>query len=440
MLHIILLSGGSGKRLWPLSNDVYSKQFIRLFRGADGAYESMMMRAYRGIRAAGDARITVATGENQVSTIRSQLGKNVELCTEPCRRDTFPAIALTASLINARGGRDDDVVVTCPVDAYVEEEYYQALYALSELVRRSDVRLTLMGVEPTEPSEKYGYILPAGKEKVSPVAAFHEKPSAEKAAAYIRQGALWNSGVFAFRLGYILEKARELLGASDYETLSAGYAALPRISFDYAVAEKEESIRVMRFQGTWKDIGTWNSLTEVLDSSSIGPVKTDDACKNLSVINQLNLPVLCMGVKNAVVCAAPDGILISDKEASVGLKAHMNALDDEPRYAEYDWGTYQALAADRNSFICRIVMQAGNRIRSHSHALRDECWFITGGVGEVLIDGERRSVGLGSVIQMPRGVRHGLLAREEMSLIEVQTGEYFGADDRQIYPEDGASV
>ena len=440
MLHVILLSGGSGKRLWPLSNDVYSKQFLRLFRRTDGAYESMMMRAYRGIQAAGGAQITIATGDGQVSAIHSQLGKNVEICTEPCRRDTFPAIALTASQIRARGGREGDVVVTCPVDAYVEQDYYRALYALGELARHGEARLILMGVKPTEPSEKYGYILPVDQENVSSVAAFHEKPSAEKAADYIRQGALWNSGVFAFRLGYILEKAQDLLGAADYETLLAVYAALPRISFDYAVAEKEKNIRVMRFGGVWKDIGTWNSLTEVLDSASVGPVRIDEACENVSVVNQLNLPVLCMGVKNAVVCAAPDGILISDKEASVGLKAHMEALGGEPRYAERAWGTYQVLAADKNSLTRRIVMQEGNRIRYHSHALRDECWFITGGAGEALIEGTRRPVGLGSVIQLPRGARHGLLAREEMTVIEVQTGAYFGADDRQIYPEDDTSV
>jgi len=436
---MILLSGGSGKRLWPLSNDVYSKQFIRLFRREDGVYESMMMRAYRGIREAGDAQITVATGAGQVSAIRSQLGDGINICTEPCRRDTFPAIALAAAQIKRRGAGDGDMVISCPVDAYVEEDYYRALHALGRLAQDSPAQLTLMGVQPTEPSEKYGYILPKSRDEISAVASFHEKPSPEDAAAYIRRGALWNSGVFAFRLGYVLEKARALLGSDDYDALLAAYANLPQISFDYAVSEKEKSICVVRFSGTWKDIGTWNSLADVLHAQSIGPTQLDTNCQNVSVINQLDIPVLGMGLKDTVICVAPDGILVSDKESSVRLKTQAEILSSESRYAERSWGTYQVLAADRNGVTRRIIMPAEKRMRYHSHAMRDECWVITSGVGEVLFDGKRRLVGPGDMIRLPRGVKHRLAAKEDLTLIEVQTGDYFGADDRQFFSEEDAA-
>ena len=436
MLHIILLSGGSGKRLWPLSNDVYSKQFIRLFRREDGTYESMMMRAYRGIRAAGAMKITVATEKNQVSVIRRQLGEDLDICVEPCRRDTFPAIALASARIAAQGGREDDVVITCPVDSYVEDDYYKALPELGRTAGDPSACLSLMGIEPTEPSEKFGYIIPAGEGENGPAAVFREKPDAETAAAYIRQGALWNSGVFAFRLSYILEKSRELLGTADYRELETGYENLPKISFDYAVAEKEKNIRVTRFNGVWKDIGTWNSLTEVLESPVIGPAMIDASCENVSVINPLNLPLICMGIRDTVVCASPDGILISGKEASVGLKALADSLETGPRYAEQMWGAYEVLTVDKNSLTRRIVMQPGNRIRYHTHLRRDECWFVTSGTGEAVIDGEHRPVGPGSVITSHRGMKHGLTALEEMAVIEVQMGDCFDTGDRRVFPED----
>ena len=439
MLHVILLSGGSGKRLWPLSNDMYSKQFIRLFRLEDGTYESMMMRAYRGLLSAGADRITIATEKNQVSAIRRQLGEEPDLCVEPCRRDTFPAIALAAARIRERGGSGSDPVVICPVDAYVEKEYYAALLELGRMAADPGVRLALMGVEPTEPSDKFGYILPEGAGDTCRASAFFEKPDPAKAASLIRSGALWNSGAFAFRLEYILEKSRELLGTAGYAELEAGYESLPRISFDYAVAEAEKDIRVTRFRGVWKDIGTWSSLTEVLEAPVIGPALTDD-CENVSVINHLSIPLVCMGIKDTVVCASPDGILISGKEASAGLKAFAESLEREPRYAEQQWGAFEVLAADTNSLTRQIAMQPGNRIRYHAHRWRDESWFVTAGTGEVLIDGDRRQAGPGSVFTFPRGTRHRMLALEELILIEVQMGDCFNPDDRQFFPEDDAAV
>ena len=124
--------------------------------------------------------------------------------------------------------------------------------------------LTLMGIEPTYPSEKYGYIIPENAEAVSPVDTFKEKPDARTAADYIARGALWNGGVFAYKLGYVLDRARELIGFTDYQDLYQRYETLPKISFDYAVVEKEPRIQVMRFAGQWKDMGTWNTLTEAM--------------------------------------------------------------------------------------------------------------------------------------------------------------------------------
>ena len=207
-MNIILLSGGSGKRLWPLSNDIRSKQFIKIFKTADG-YESMVQRVYRQITEVDkDASVTIATSKTQVSAIHNQLGDSVGVCVEPCRRDTFPAIALaTAYLHDVKGVGPDEPVVVCPVDPYVNNDYFEALKQLSDLAEKGGANLSLMGIEPTYPSEKYGYIIPESAGSVSPVRTFQEKPDAKTAEQYIAQGALWNGGVFAYRLGYVLDRA-----------------------------------------------------------------------------------------------------------------------------------------------------------------------------------------------------------------------------------------
>lgn len=159
-MNIILLSGGSGKRLWPLSNDIRSKQFIKIFKTADG-YESMVQRVYRQIKEVdADASVTIATSKTQVSSIHNQLDNSVGVCVEPCRRDTFPAIALaTAYLHDVKGVGLDEAVVVCPVDPYVNNDYFAALKTLAELAGQGNANLSLMGIEPTYPSEKYGYII-----------------------------------------------------------------------------------------------------------------------------------------------------------------------------------------------------------------------------------------------------------------------------------------
>ena len=271
-MNVILLSGGSGKRLWPLSNEVRSKQFLKIFKKEDGTHESMVQRMYRMIcEVDQDAQVTIATSENQVSSIRAQLGSKVGISVEPCRRDTFPAIALAAAYLHdVKHISAEEAVVVCPVDPYVEEPYFRMLEKLSEQAERGEANLVLMGIEPTYPSEKYGYILPRTQDSLSAVDTFREKPDAETAEKYIAQGALWNAGVFAYKLRYVLDIAEKIFGTSSYQELYDSYADLKKISFEYAVVEKERAIQVMRFAGEWKDLGTWNTLTEAMSDEVTG--------------------------------------------------------------------------------------------------------------------------------------------------------------------------
>lgn len=324
-MNIILLSGGSGKRLWPLSNDVRSKQFLEVFKKEDGSFESMVQRMFRMINSvAPGSSITIATSDNQVELIKTQLGSSVGISIEPCRRDTFPAIALAVSYLkDVQGLSEDDAVVVCPVDPYVDEMYFKKLETLFSLANQGDSNLVLMGVEPDSPSEKYGYIIPHTNDEISFVDTFKEKPDTATAEKYIKMGALWNSGVFAFKLKYVLDIAKKEFGINSYKELVSNYSNLRKISFDYAVVEKECKIQIVRFNGQWKDLGTWDTLTEVLDYETLGNVAIAD-CENTHVINNLQIPLVALGLKNLVVVSTPDGILVMDKKDSDKLKNYVS--------------------------------------------------------------------------------------------------------------------
>lgn len=434
-MNIVLLSGGSGKRLWPLSNDIRSKQFIKIFKTADG-YESMVQRVYRQITEVDkNASVTIATSKTQVSSIHNQLGEAVGVCVEPCRRDTFPAIALaTAYLHDVKGVGLEESVVVCPVDPYVDNDYFEALKKLSGLAAEGAANLSLMGIEPTYPSEKYGYIIPETADPVSRVKTFKEKPDAATAQEYIRQGALWNGGVFAYKLRYVLERAHELIDFADYRDLYAKYEGLKKISFDYAVVEKEPNIQVMRFAGQWKDMGTWNTLTEAMADASIGKAILNENCDNVHVLNELDVPVLCMGLKDVVVSASAEGILVSDKEESSRIKPYVDAIDQQIMFAEKSWGSFRVLDVEDESLTIKVTLQPGHGMNYHSHNRRDEVWTVISGTGRTIVDGVERPVRAGDVIKMQAGSRHTIFAETELKVIEVQLGKEISVQDKQKYP------
>ena len=434
-MNIVLLSGGSGKRLWPLSNDIRSKQFIKIFKTPEGDYESMVQRVYSQIRKVdADATVTIATSKTQVSAIHNQLGEDVGISIEPCRRDTFPAIALaTAYLHDVQGIPEEESVVVCPVDPYVNEDYFAALKELGSLAQTGDANLVLMGIEPTYPSEKYGYIIPADKGQVSRVSTFKEKPDVKTAEEYIQKGALWNGGVFAYRLSYVLNKAHELLDFTDYQDLFGKYETLEKISFDYAVVEKENNIQVMRFAGEWKDLGTWNTLTEAMEEASIGEAILNDQCENVHVINELDVPVLCMGLKDVVVSASPEGILVSDKEQSSYIKPYVDRIDQQIMFAEKSWGSFRVLDVEDESMTIKVTLNAGHQMNYHSHERRDEVWNVISGNGRSIVDGMEQPVRAGDVVTMQAGCRHTLIADTELKVIEVQLGREISVHDKKKY-------
>lgn len=434
-MNIVLLSGGSGKRLWPLSNDIRSKQFIKIFKTDNGEYESMVHRVYRQIKKIdADATVTIATSKAQVSAIHNQLGENVGISVEPCRRDTFPAIALaTAYLHDVQGVSEDEAIVVCPVDPYVEDDYFEALKKLGEQAEKGEANLVLMGIEPTYPSEKYGYIIPTSEEPTSFVSTFKEKPDTATAQKYIAQGALWNGGVFAYKLEYVLKKAHELIEFSDYKDLFAKYDTLTKISFDYAVVEKEDKIQVQRFGGEWKDLGTWNTLTEAMVESTVGEAILNDVCENVHVVNELDVPIVCMGLKNVVVSASPEGILVSDKEQSSYIKPIVDEIHQQIMFAEKSWGSFRVLDVESNSLTIKVTLKPDHRMNYHSHDRRNEVWTVMSGNGKVIVDGVEQLVRPGDIVTMQAGCRHTVIAESELKLLELQLGEEISVHDKHKF-------
>lgn len=430
-MNIILLSGGSGTRLWPLSNGVRSKQFLKILKKEDGTNESMAQRMYRMIKKVDkDANVTIATSKSQIPQIKAQLGDDVRISVEPCRMDTFPAIALAVAFLKKNGVKDEEPVIVCPIDPYVNEDYFECLNELNTTVSKSDSNLVLMGIEPSNPSSKFGYIIPENTNHISRVKEFKEKPDTATAIEYIKQGALWNGGVFAFKLGYVLSVIRRELGTDNYEELDNNYPNLKRISFDYAVVEKERDISVIRFNGQWKDLGTWDTITEAMDEQIRGNatvVKSD----NTHVINELSIPLVVLGMNNAVVVATPDGVLVSDKAESDSLKNYVE--ENRPMCEKRPWGEYKILDCkiqnDECSIVKKLIISQGQHISYQLHHKRTEMWTIIGGVGELIVDDFVRRVERGDCVVIRPNTKHGIKSISELHIIEVQIGDELSEDD-----------
>lgn len=439
MLDVVLLSGGSGTRLWPLSNGARSKQFLKVLRDDEDNPESMVQRTIRLVRRENeDVAITVATSAAQADAIALQVEQPYELSLEPERRDTAPAIMLAAANVAwKQGAKPDSTVVVMPIDTYADSGYYANVAKLDAAVQSGASDIVLLGVEPTYPSAKYGYIVPKVADgDVRPVARFTEKPSEEKAAELIAAGALWNCGVFAFKLSYMLNLIAQYSDATTYEGLRNAYRDLPKNSFDYEVVEKATSVAVVPYSGAWKDLGTWNTLSEELADPTSGKVWLDeDTCSNVHVVNETNLPVVVAGLKDAVVVATSDGVLVSDKTASAHIKSLVeNASEGRPMYERKAWGEYRIVDEEvyddgTNALTVDITLQAGKQFTYQRHQHRDEVWVLKTGRVEAVVEGKVRCLLPGDCIRVRAGVLHAMRALEESHFVEIQLGRPIAYSD-----------
>lgn len=446
-MKLILLSGGSGKRLWPLSNDSRSKQFLKVLKNEKNERESMIQRVWRQLSNAGlQKSVYITTSTSQVDMIRSQLGDEVPIITEPNRRDTFPAIALACTfLYSVEGIQRDEVIVVLPVDPYVEDHFFKRIQDLENVLWKSSAKLALMGVKPTYPAEKYGYIVPqkekergqnSGYERVN---HFIEKPHESLAKELVEQGALWNCGVFAFKLDFIISFLQQKGLPIQYDELLKQYDRLPKNSFDYEVVEKTDQIVAVTYEGYWKDIGTWNTLTEEMDAVLIGKGMMSADCVNTHVINELDIPVTVLGLSNAIIAASPDGILVSDKSSSHKVKDLLKSFEQRPMYEERRWGWYKVLDYTRlkegkEVLTKRIRIFAGKNLSYQIHFKRNEVWTMISGEGEFVLNEELSRVKAGDILEIPAGAKHAIKALTDLEFIEVQSGsELIEEDIIRIY-------
>lgn len=443
-MHLIMLSGGSGQRLWPLSNDVRSKQFLKILYGPRGIKESMVQRVYRQINEVGGWQsVSVVAGISQREQLVSQLGAEVNLITEPCRRDTFPAIALScAYLYSEKGVGLEESIAVIPVDPYVENEYFERVANIAEVLDSRTADLVLLGAAPLKPSEKYGYIVPIkGSDKSENVQSykveyFKEKPTLEDAEDLIKRGALWNCGVFGIKLGYVFDILRDKYGITEFsfKNMEGLFQTLSKTSFDYEVVEKARNIKVIKYQGEWKDLGTWETLTEELKENAMGNVVMDEKCLNTHVINELDLPIITMGLHDSVVVASPDGILVANKGETYRLKELSGIPGKRPMFEERRWGRYIVLEhrkyeGGEEVLTKRLHLDKDKQISYQYHYHRKEVWTIAAGEGILYLDGIKSLVKCGDVVIVEKGMRHGIKGITDMDIMEIQTGEMLVEED-----------
>ena len=196
----------------------------------------------------------------------------------------------------------------------------------------------------------------------------------------------------------------------------------------------------MRFSGEWKDLGTWNTLTEAMEEAAVGDATLNDTCENVNVINDLSIPILCMGLKNAVVAASPEGILVSDKEQSSYIKPYVDKLDQQVMFAEKSWGSFLVLDVADESLTIKVTLNPGHRMNYHSHEHRDEVWTVISGSGRTVVDGTVRRVRPGDVISVIAGQKHTIIADSELQVVEVQLGSEINVADKKKFDFDFDAV
>lgn len=427
-MKIVLLSGGSGQRLWPLSNDIRSKQFLKLLKNEDDEPESMVQRVYRQVRQVdSSSEIVIATSKTQVNSIKNHLGELVDIVIEPERRDTFPAIALSTAYLHFKKNVGlDETISIMPVDPYTNEHFFEKLSELNLKMNHTEVNLGLLGIKPTYASSKYGYILrEADSDQVK---GFVEKPTEEKAAELINQGALWNGGVFVFKIKYLLNILKSYINFSSYEDVLNQYSNLPKNSFDYEVSEKEDHITMVEYNGSWKDLGTWNTLTEVMGKQTLGNVIISESSTNTHAINELDIPLTVVGAKDIVVAASPDGILVSDKIESAQLKTYIEDLSKTPMFEETAWGNKKTLERNQNqdgstSITKSFFLSKDHEINYEQNLKSNHVLTIIDGNGQIVTENETDKVKKGNVLTLKNDSSYILRAETDLRFIEVSIRE-----------------
>lgn len=452
----LVMCGGAGTRLWPLSREGRPKQFIGLF-GTRSTFQDTLVRVSDERLFERPIVVTGATYRFMVLEQLAELGLQADILLEPARRDSGPAIAAGAAFAR---DRDADAIVLALAADHVVEAPQGFIAACEESLHAArDGRIVTFGVKPERAATEYGYISPgdAIDGEVRAVARFVEKPDAATAAAYLRDGYLWNSGNFMFRADVLLDEYRKVdsgsvdaveravaKGQRDLAFLNLekeAFEAATPISIDYAVMEKTARAAVIPVSFGWSDVGSWHAVWELSEKDADGNAARGTAVfensRNCNVSSD-GAVVALEGVDDLVVVSTADAVLVSRQNEPDGLKRLVARLKvAAPRVTEdhlrvhRPWGSYQSLDTGDRHQVKRIVVKAGGRLSLQKHHHRSEHWVVVRGTALVTLDGAEKMVHENESIYIPIGTTHRLEnpGKIPLELIEVQTGSYLGEDD-----------
>ena len=452
----VILSGGSGTRLWPLSRESHPKQFLPLL-GEHSLLQSTWLRL-RGLPGA-DAPLIVANEEHRfmVAEQLRQVGATpLALILEPVGRNTAPAIAVAA--LRAMQGGQDPVLLVLPSDHVIVDEIGFRAAVLLAMESAKAGYLVTFGIVPTAPETGYGYIKAAPGAGVRDVLRFVEKPDQATAEAYLASGEyFWNSGMFAFLASRYLEElsknqprmvelAREALDKAtvdaDFLRLDKdSFSACPSDSIDYAVMEKTDRAAIVPIDVGWNDVGSWSALWSVVEQDGDGNAHRGDViardCRNTLAISDKRLVAL-IGLTDIVVVDTDDALLIAHKERVQDVKEIVTALkrDKRPqatwhRKVYRPWGSYDGIDSGDRFQVTRIIVKPGASLSLQMHHHRAEHWIVVKGTARVTNGEKVFLLGENESTYIPLGSKHRLEnpGKQALELIEVQSGSYLGEDD-----------
>ena len=460
-MYAVILAGGSGTRLWPLSREQFPKQYIALLDDQKSLFQATIERVRAAVP---PEKIIVVTHSDQISEIKRQLDQisltGIRLLAEPQARNTAPAIGLAAWFLQKEEG-PGAIMAVLPSDHLIPDTDEFATLLKSGEEAAINYGLVTFGIKPTYPETGYGYIC-RGEElqgAACRVEKFVEKPDLEKAKAYLDDGRyLWNSGMFVFRVGVLIDQYRQFLPKMhasleqvDFdqpETLGTIYGSLEKISIDYGILERAAAVTIIPTAINWSDLGSWEAYYQVSPKDENGNVLKGRALAfdtDNSLIMSDSRLVGAAGLQNLVVVETADALLVCDRNKTQDVKKIVDKLNEagaketrEHRTVYRPWGSYTSLEAGETYQVKRINVNPGARLSLQSHRRRAENWVVVEGEALVTIDDREITVKKGESAYIPKGARHRMENRglKPLALIEVQNGDYLGEDDIERYEDD----
>lgn len=461
-LSAIILAGGSGTRLWPISRSNYPKQFITY----DSSGLSMFQKTIKRAESVGCQNIIISCNHEHKFHVLNQLNTKVNtfIITEPISKNTAPAISIATYFAKELSTDKDHSVIVMSSDHEISDNKELKKTIDDGYKIAQDNKLIVVGICPTKPHDGYGYIK-TGKKIFDGyhVDKFKEKPSIELAAKYVsKKNYFWNSGIFLFKPEFFLnnlkihsfnlyessQKAFQNLN-NNYEFLEipkSHYTNCENISIDYAIFEKSKDVACVILNSYWSDLGTIQSLTESLKKDKNNIVNKDAIAidsENTDILSD-DILVACIGIKNSVICVTKDAVLVAEKSKTQDIKDVINRLSlsgrDEHifhREVHRPWGMYDSLDKSENHQVKRITVKPGAKLSVQRHKFRSEHWVVIKGKALVLLEDRNIILNENESTYIPAGTIHSLEnpGKENLELIEVQTGTYFGEDDIERFDD-----